>query len=154
MLPYPTIELREPSASGSRPARRTAVERMPIPRAFPKWAKRPTHERPEPPSGRREDIRGGARPTALHNPTTVFPDVKSLNRFPDHSVAGLGNAVAAYLDGAREARRLASIPTTVVDPLAAVVMRETLVGFAELLERKAANLEAKIAELASVEGEA
>jgi hypothetical protein len=77
-----------------------------------------------------------------------------MNRFPDLSVAGLRNAVAAYRDAAAEAQRLASLQTKgeIAHPLAAVIMQTTLEGFAKLMERKAANLEAKIAEAAATEG--
>jgi hypothetical protein len=75
--------------------------------------------------------------------------------FSDHSVAGLRDAVSAYRDSAAEARRLAALPTQdEVDPLSAPIMQATLESFAALMDRKANNLETKIAEMASVEGTA
>jgi hypothetical protein len=64
-----------------------------------------------------------------------------MHRFSDLSVAGLSNAVSAYRDAAAETRRLP-------------IMQATLEEFARLMDRKAANLEAKIAEAAPVEGDA
>jgi hypothetical protein len=78
-----------------------------------------------------------------------------LKRFAADSVAGLTNAVAAYLDCAAEARRLAAFPVQgLVNPVAVPMMQATLEEFARLMECKAYNLEAKIAELAPVGGEA
>jgi hypothetical protein len=79
-----------------------------------------------------------------------------MNRFPDHTVAGLTNAVVAYRDAAAEARRLAALPTMhdEVHPFAAPIMQATLEEFARIMEKKATNLEAKIAETALVEGSA
>ena len=76
-----------------------------------------------------------------------------MNRFPDLTIAGLTNAVVAYRDSAAEARRLAALPVRdEVHPYAAPIMQATLEEFARLMERKAANLEAKIAAAAPVEG--
>jgi hypothetical protein len=78
-----------------------------------------------------------------------------MNRFPDLTVAGLTNAVVAYRDSAAEARRLAALPyRDEVHPFAAPIMQATLEQFARLMEQKAANLEAKIATAAPVEGAA
>jgi hypothetical protein len=79
-----------------------------------------------------------------------------MTRFPDLSVAGLANAVAAYRDSAAEARRLAALPGAAEEthPFAAPIMQATLEGFAALMDRKANNLETKIAERAPVEGSA
>ncbi len=79
-----------------------------------------------------------------------------MNRFPDHTVAGLTNAVVAYRDAATELRRLAALPSMrdEVHPFAAPVMQATLEEAARLMDRKAANLEAKIAETALVKGNA
>ena len=76
-----------------------------------------------------------------------------MKRFPDHTVAGLTNAVVAYRDAAAEARRLAALPAMhdEVHPFAVPIMQE---DFARIMEKKAANLEAKIAEMALVEGSA
>jgi hypothetical protein len=77
-----------------------------------------------------------------------------MKRFADLSVAGLTNAVAAYLDCAAEARRLAALPVQgEVDPVAAPIMQATLKEFARLMERKAYNLEAKIAAAVPVGGD-
>ena len=79
-----------------------------------------------------------------------------MTRFPDLSVAGLANAVAAYRDSAAEARRLAALPGAADEthPLAAPIMQATLESFAALMDRRANNLEAKIAKAAPVEGNA
>jgi len=78
-----------------------------------------------------------------------------MNRFPDLTVAGLTNAVVAYRDAATEARRLAALPVRgEIHPFAAPIMQATLEEFARLMERKAANLEAKIAAAALIEGTA
>jgi hypothetical protein len=77
-----------------------------------------------------------------------------MKRFPDLSVAGLTNAVAAYRDAAAEARRLSRllIQGEISHPFAILIMQAALDEFARLMERKAANLEAKIAEAATTEG--
>jgi hypothetical protein len=77
-----------------------------------------------------------------------------MKRFPDLSAVGLTNAVMAYRDSAAEARRLATLQThsEISHPFAVFIMQATLDEFAKLMERKAANLEAKIARAATTEG--